>query len=1191
MQHPGDAVLLVRVLGGIEVRASAERAWTSPPPQQRIVLALLVAQLGSPCRSDQLVQALWSDSAPANARRLLQALVSRLRQALDPGDPGAGLRLSTVPDGWQLDVDPDAVDVGRFERLVATAEEAAGRGALTTARRGLEEALGLWRGRPFAELADHPSLVGETMRLDEEWLAARERLLELRVDAGEHGEVVAELREFVAGHPLRERLWGLLMRALCRSGRRADALAAYQTLRDRLAAELGTEPGPQLQELHATILRSDQPGAGPAAGARPEKTRRRSPAAPSWPCRRDLPLTGRGPELAALRAAVGRLTGGGSELVLVGGEPGIGKTRLVAEFADAARDEGVEVLVGRCLDGAAAPYQPFVEALRADAQITPDEELAERLGEHAGELARLIPELADRTGRAPPPSSVSPELDQHRLFGAVAEWLAAASSQTPLLVVIEDLHAATRPTLLLLRHIVEATPGGHPLLVVTLRDTADAGSGELSETVAALDRRPDVTHLRLGGLDPPAIAELLAARHGDLPDRAEWADAVYGATAGNPLFVEEVLAALDDSRPAKAEMLVDHVAARKGIRQLLESRLRRLSPTTAELLQQAAVAGDSFDFAEVTQAAGLSENEALDALEEATKARLVSGAAAEQDRHRFAHALMRGALLDSVTPSRRIRLHARMAATLEARHARDPSPVVDRLARHYAAAGPAGDRTKALTYTAAAADRAMDQRAHDDAAAKYEHALELLGDRGDAERRCDLLVRLGEAQDRAGLPARRSSLLAATRLAIDLGDPDRIARAAVADSRGFFSGLGGVDEDRVALLEESLGVVSGDHPGPRALLLAVLASERVFDTDLSHRRGLTDEALRLAREQGDPSVLGRVLALRGMTIQHPETLDERLAETAELVDLARRLDDPAVEAFAHTWRFVAALEACDRPGADAAADEAIRLADAFGHPVVQTFVLSTDSARELLWGSLDRAERIAEQYHTLGLRSGVSDVDSPYLAQQFLLHRERGRLGDYLALLDRALDAYGAVPAWQAAAAVVWWLTGDRDRALSVLDRYSVDDFASVPRDHLWTDTLCLLAEVAALACNRQAAEALLRLLAPYHDRLAVEPSVPLGAVAHYLGLLAATVEDWDRADRYLGRAERVHEQLGADRWHARTLHARVRLCLSRDGRGDRAEASRLLRMATTRAEQHGQAGLLREADLLPATTGAARTP
>lgn len=1181
MEPSAQAEGLVRVLGGVEARASPAEPWARMAPQQRLLLALLTSRVGRPCRLDWLVEALWGETAPANPTRSVQALVSRLRGVVDPPEASVS-RLRTVPGGWCLDLESNTVDVARFEELVAEAETLAGRSEAPGARARLAAALGLWRGRPFGEWGDHPWLADETARLEERCLATRERLLRLRLQAGECDVVAAEARQLVAAHPLRERLWGVLMEAQCAAGQPAAALMTYQQLRERLGEELGAEPSAQLQALHAAVLRGEASGPATAAGAAPAAAAAgqagggavggRVPG--GWPCRRGLPLAGRGEELAALRRTLEEARLGSAQLALVGGEPGIGKTRLVAEFADGAAACGVDVLVGRCVDGPGVSYQPFVDALAADVAATPDASLAARLGDDAGELSRLLPALALRTGRQPAPASVSPELDQHRLFNAVAGWLTAAAAQGPLMVVLEDLHAATRPTWLLLAHVARTVWTARLLVVATYRDTGDQLPDELADMLGELTRSPNATRLALGGLDRAAVGELVGA-DAALPVPADWADAIHSVTAGHPLFVEELLAALPRDRPAGPQRLAAHLGIPRGVDELVAARLRRLGPATTEWLDQAAVAGEHFDFTEATHAAGLTEDQALDAAGEATGARLIIPAGADE-AYAFTHALTRDALLARLTPSRRMRLHARLAVTVEARHADDPTRVASRLVHYYAAAGAAGDAAKTRRYALAAGDAAMAQRAYDDAAAFYQDAAHLT-DASDDEERCEMLTRLARAQAHAGHPDRDATLHQAADLALGLADPQRIVDAALAGSRGFGSQVGGVDQKRVGMLRRAVATVPACHPGPRAVLLALLASELIYRADLAERRQLTDEALTLARHHGDPLALAQILALRQLPILHPATLADRLPETKELIDRADQLDDPVVRVLAQTFHYCTVLEIGDRRQADSAADEAVRLAEDLGHPAIQAFITMLGSGRELLWGDLDHADQISKRYRTLAHSAHTDDIESGYLAQQFVLHRERGRLSAFLPLLDQALESYGTLAAWHAAAATAWWLTGHHDRALQTLDRYAADAFAGVPHDHLWTVALCLFADCVCLADRHDAARALLDRLAPYHDRLAVEPAAPHGAVAHYLGLLATTIEEWDQAAAYLDQAAATHHRLRAARWHNRTRLAQARLLTRRNAPGDGAQAERLLHTVHAKARALGQPGLIEE--------------
>ncbi len=382
--------MLLRVLGTIEARSGPEDDWVGLSGQQRVVAALLAAELGRPCRTDRLVEALWGEHAPPQAPRLVQTVVSRLRRVLEPAE-ARGSRLRTVAHGWVLDLDPNRVDTGRFEQLADQAGELADAGQPSTARKHLEEAVGLWRGRPFGELADHALLRAAATRLEEKDVAVWQQLLRLRLEAGEADAVIADAHQLVATYPLRERLWAVLLDAQCQAGQPADALAAYQQLREHLADELGTEPSPDLQALHTAILRqnvSETVGPPPAAASTPGSqaadldrgTTVTLSAAHASGGVEDVPaaagrLVGREDDVVTVRSRLADY-----RLVTVTGTGGVGKTRLVqhvvqrlprgwfpdgirwGELASVSAADGVAHVVASAVG---APARPGMDALDA----------------------------------------------------------------------------------------------------------------------------------------------------------------------------------------------------------------------------------------------------------------------------------------------------------------------------------------------------------------------------------------------------------------------------------------------------------------------------------------------------------------------------------------------------------------------------------------------------------------------------------------------------------------------------------------------------------------------------------------------------------------------------------------------------------------------------------------------------------
>ncbi|MGH8976408.1 MAG: ATP-binding protein, partial [Acidimicrobiia bacterium] len=496
-----------------------------------------------------------------------------------------------------------------------------------------------------------------------------------------------------------------------------------------------------------------------------------------------FPLVGREAERDRLETAWAEATSGQRRLVLLAGEPGVGKTRLAAEAARRAHTEGASVLFGRCDEGMGVPYQPVVESLGAYVRQAP----APALGRLAGELVRLVPEVAERAPGLPPPLRSDPETERYRLFDAVAAWLSAASEATPVVLVVDDLHWATRPTLLLLRHLVRSGEPLRLLVVATYRDTEPDLNAEVADVVAELLRQPGVERLALAGLDEAGVAAFMEARarHELGSEGQGLARVVHAETAGNPFFVGQVLRHLAETgaivRRDGRWVFGPHVAEvgiPEDARDVVTRRLAHLPEETRDALTLAAVMGDRVELAVLVEAAGEAEVAVLRALDPALAARLVTELPGPTPGYHIVHALVRATLYEQVAAARRAGLHRRVGEAIETVHADRLDDHLPALAHHLAQAAPRGDPAKAVAYATRAGDRALAQLAHDEAVSYYRQALELLelsDGAVDPAQRCDLLIAQGEAQRRAGDRAHRQTLLDAARLARDLGDADRLA--------------------------------------------------------------------------------------------------------------------------------------------------------------------------------------------------------------------------------------------------------------------------------------------------------------------------------------------------------------------------------------------------------------------------------
>ena len=1173
MEEERGVPLEFRVLGPLEVTRYGE-ALPFRGTREQALLALLVLNANRTVAAERLTEELWAGEPPEGAIRSLRVYVSRLRQALGPD----GQAVVTRPSGYVLQVAPETVDAVRFEALVARGRDQARGGDHDRAARTFREALTLWRGPALANVADAPFARAEATRLEEARLAAVEDRIESDLACGRHGEVTAELEALTGEHPFRERLWSQRIIALYRSGRQADALRAYQQLRSTLAEQLGIEPSPALQQLEGAVLRHD-----PALDWHPpgERAATAPDRLPQPLVRKErLPLVGREVELSRLDQLWQATRSGQPQLVLVAGEPGIGKSRLSAEFARTAHGAEATVLFGRCDEGMGVPYQPFVEALGRYLRQAPNLVL----GRLAGELVRLVPEVGERVQGLSPPLRSDPETERYRLFDAVAAWLSAASETEPVLFVVDDLHWATKPTLLLLSHLIRSDEDLRLLLVVTFRDTPLDMTADLSDLVVELLRQPGVERIRLPGLDETGVGALMEAQAGHALDDEGWtlARIVHGGTAGNPFYVREMLRHLaekGDIARRDGRWVAGHPLAEldvpDSVRDVVERRLTRLPDRTSEMLALAAVLGERFDLALVVQASGETESSVVQTLGPAVSARLVEET--DAGNYHFTHALVRSTLEDSLGPTRRQQLHRAAGLAVESVHASHLDAHLPELAHHFARAR---DMQKAIDYGYRSGDRALAQLAHDEAAAYYRQALELVdaADGPDAEaRRCELLIALGEAQRRAGDPEHRQTLLDAAHLAQRLDNAAALARAALANNRGFFSVGEGVDAERVAVLEAALEGIGPTESALRARLLATLASEMAHSPDHQRRHALAAEALALAHRLSDRRTLGYVLALRWSSTWAPTTVQDRFDSMTELADLAEEVGDPTLTFWARNWGLVAAIEK-----GDAVAEDEVRLAldlaADLGQPTLQWMATFQWACWLLLAGRIDDAESQANEAYQIAQAAGEPDRFRFYGTQLFFVRFEQGRLEEVVGLVERGAHRSGASPVTRAALALALCELSRHDEARALVTELADGVFADAHSHYLSLFGLTMVAAAVAALKERTLAKPIYEQLLPHGAVIPHSGLAAIGCLHHHLGSLASVVGLFRDAEIHFAGAAATHERVGAPAWLARTRLEWARMLLTRRETGDADRAGELLGQALTAARELGLGNVERRA-------------
>jgi tetratricopeptide (TPR) repeat protein len=757
----------------------------------------------------------------------------------------------------------------------------------------------------------------------------------------------------------------------------------------------------------------------------------------------------------------------------------------------------------------------------------------------------------------------------------VAFWLGAASPDQPLLLVLDDLQWAAKPTMLLIRHVVRSADPGRLLLIGTYRDTELSRNHPVIEVLADLRRHGSAERLLISGLDPSGVAAFMAEAAGHELDEKELlvARAIHSETEGNAFFVREVLrhlaetGSIEQLQASGANLpAIEKLGIPESVREVVGRRMSRLSEGANQTLRLAAVAGTEFELAVVKRAGGLEEGCLIDSLEEATGAHLlieVPGAG----RYRFAHALVRENLYVELSEIRRATLHQRVAEAIEAVHAGRLDDHLPALAHHWARASIGGaERDRAIGYANRAGDRALAQLAHDEAAGYYRQALELMADGPvDQSRRLELLIALGKAQRSAGNPSHRDILLEAGRLARQLGDFEHCALAALVNQRGLFSRFFEVDPERVVALEDALDALGPSDSPTRARLLASLSSELYFARD-ERRHALATQALSMARRLDDPATVADVLAAVWYSGWDPSGLAERAGLVRELLELAELLSDHLLQFHAGIALFLTAMQQGDVRRADAGLEACSRLADELGQPVLRWRVLYTRANRAMAVGRFHEAERLAEEAFQLGAAAGQPDSATYYHAGLSCIRFLEGRFSEAAQICELfpRSTPFGAGLAWAYA------LLDRRDEALVIVHDLKAQNFAAVPRDHIWLITLPLVGRACVCLGLADLAAEVYELLVPFQDEVIAYHTGWLGPVAGDLGILATAVGRSDEADTHFTIAVEILERIGSPALLANTRLEWGRMLFARGKPGDAGRARALLGDALATARELG---------------------
>ncbi len=901
-------------------------------------------------------------------------------------------------------------------------------------------------------------------------------------------------------------------------------------------------------------------------------------------------FVGRSAERALLDDVLKAVAEGGRRAVLLSGEPGIGKTSLSSSFAKDAFGSDAAVLYGRSDEGLGIPYQAWCEALGHLVRHAPEALLTEHVDARGGELARLVPDLSRRLQVAI--SQTDAESERYLLFGAVTDVLARLSTLAPVVLILDDLQWADRPTVQLLRHVLTADVPLRLLVVGTFRDSEVGADHPLAETLASLHRESGVVRVPLRGLGDDELMSLMekVAGHEMVDEGVDLRNALLAETEGNPFFVGEMLRHL-----AETGAIYQDSAGRWGavpdfrasglpvsIREVVERRIARLGDETRRVLALASIIGRDFDVDLLIRVVDVDEDTMLDLCDDAVSAAvLTEGEAAGQ--YAFAHALIEHALYDGLSASRKARSHRLVAETLEDLCRGEPGARVGELAYHWARATRPGDAGKAIDYAQRAGDRALVQLAPEEARRWYDQALELL-DRAvedDPRRRIQLMIGIGQAQRRSGDPGHRETLLDAAHLADSHDAVDLMVQAVLNNSRGWASVIGASDEERIAALQRALDRL-GDVDSPeRARLLGMLCAELQFSGgDLERRLELAEMAVDVARRTGDNAALAHALFYPAESIGSPKTLELRRERAAEACALTDQVGDTFAAYHANNYRALAALEGAELPTFRESSRIRDQISARVGEPVLRWNSSFHRVEKLLLHGDPAAAEQAAAEALEIGGAS--QDAFIVYGAQLLSLRWMQGRGAEMIPVATEAARDLAGLAVFRSVLAHAASFGDDPQPVVAMLDREVETNFP-IAEDSSWLTGHALWAEAAGRVGHSAAAAVLLERLRPWHAQFVFSHISVHGSVAHYVGMLEHLLGRFDDAESSFRDALETHERLEAPFFTAWTKAAWAELLVDRADGEDLERAGAMAAEALAIAEPAGYAAVAAQARSLVA--------
>jgi hypothetical protein len=872
------------------------------------------------------------------------------------------------------------------------------------------------------------------------------------------------------------------------------------------------------------------------------------------------PLVGRDREIADLEAALAQARTGRGRLVLVAGEPGIGKTRLAEAMAERAQSEGMLPLWGRSWETGGAPaFWPWVQILRALIDARGWTGLQTRSGGATRWLAQILPELRDVLIDATPPQSADSEKARFALFDAISSFLQSAAAEGPLVIVLDDLHAADQASLLLFEFVAEMIAEGQILLLGTYQEVAAHQRPEVEKLVGTLSRKSP--SLVLQGFGEGDLAQLVEHYAGG-PWPEEMVRSLHATTEGNPFFGNEVMRMLGAEGQlgvAKGGQSQAQFPLPDTVKETIHRRFLPLGPRAHEALKTAAVIGREFRLTTLERAAP-EQKELIEPLDEAVAAGLLTEVHGSVGLYRFTHNLIRETLYMELSTSEHIRLHRVVGEALEHRYGDAPEHLPE-LAHHFAEAAPGGDSAKAFDFAIKAAEDAMRLFAYEQAAELFQLALDLSElVEPNPGRTAELLLDHGLAVARYDDLAALDALLAAAEAARAIGDVQLQSRAALS-IRAFPHGIGVIDEQPSTVLSEVLELVPDNDPALRARVQARLAASLYYWPGTEQRRQeLIDQAIATARRVDDPATLAHVLYNCQLVTWGPDNTERDLTWVDEILHLNQVVDDPQLELTARNRRIDLLVELGELAKADRTLEILELMASKSGaDPRTGAYVCLHRARGAIIEGRYPEAERLNAEAAADGKRLRDQTIVSLARIQILSLRWEQERLAEVEKEIRQAASGNAAF-AWPAFLAMVCCRLGYDDEAKRELERLDSNGFDDLPRYDGWMIAMAVLSEVCAHFGDVERAAKIYELLLPFADRnVTIGQTVFAGPASRALGILAGASGEWDVAEDHFQASRDAAERMNAPGVRLRTDMAEALMLARRDQTGDRARALELL--------------------------------